>query len=87
MDLTAGGVVLQTICDSVSCGTGRCVDHGGFPACVCDAGSMAVEAEGGRDPVCVTAARISTGPGGTRVTAPLADLGAFDLDLALGADH
>ena len=57
VDLSAGGVTLPSSCANARCGLGRCVDQGGFPACVCDEGAAAaVGPVGFSAPTCVAVA-------------------------------
>lgn len=73
VDLSAGGIELQSSCGGTDCGLGRCVDQGGFPACVCDDGAGAeVTATGA--PLCVPATSRADGAGADDYTGPYADL-------------
>lgn len=72
VDLSAGGVVLQSSCGGTDCGAGRCVDQGGFPACVCDEGAAATAGEGA--PSCLGVRFASEDPGGFDRSAELASV-------------
>lgn len=72
VDLSAGGGVLQSSCGGTDCGSGRCVDQGGFPACICDAGSAATVSDGA--PFCTTTRFTSDDPGGLDRSAALASV-------------
>lgn len=72
VDLSAGGIALQSSCDGADCGLGRCVDQGGFPACVCDEGSGATL--GVEGPECVSIRFRTDDAGGLDRSARLRDV-------------
>jgi MYXO-CTERM domain-containing protein len=52
VDLEAGGIDLPDVCAVTDCGSGSCVDLGGFAACDCADGSAAAVGNNPGAPVC-----------------------------------
>ena len=47
VDFSAGGIELPDVCEDYDCGSGTCVNLGGFPSCSCAAGNAGALTAGG----------------------------------------
>ncbi len=74
VDFAKGGVLLPNACVLAQCGTGACVDVGGFPTCKCDPGTAAVQDPTSRTPVCTKIEETTTTSGARNYSAVLEDL-------------
>ncbi len=74
VDFGADGLPLPDACASADCGSGSCVDLGGFPACRCNPGEAAVVVEGTEAPTCVAITEMTGSPGAEDFTTPLEDV-------------
>jgi hypothetical protein len=74
VDYGAGGLELPDACEGVQCGTGACMDVGGFATCQCDAGAAAVALPNAQVPACQPINAFTQTAGAQDYTQDLADV-------------
>lgn len=76
IDLAAGGLDLPSSCKPSTCGSGTCLDVGGFAACECPPNSLAFPNPQDNVPSCGTLTRFSGDSGARDYTGPMEDVRA-----------
>ncbi len=74
VDFSEGGLKLRDACATVNCGSGTCVDVGGFPTCQCDDGFAGIQSGLEAAPVCHAITTRSTSPGAENISAALLEV-------------
>ena len=76
VDLAAGGLDLPTACKPTTCGSGDCVDIGGFASCACGDTALATPDPNDVVPACLNFAQLTGDSGARDYTTPMEDVRA-----------